>query len=75
MRLSVKTRTPPEDAVAKQLKDAGVEVQTIDETWTRIEAAFWPCQKYGMDHGKSSRKVKLMVKSMVNLMVKLMVIF
>lgn len=25
------TMTPPEDAVAKQLKDAGVEVQTIDE--------------------------------------------
>jgi hypothetical protein len=30
-------RTPPEDAVAKQLKDAGVEVQTIDDTWTRKE--------------------------------------
>ena len=26
-------RTPPDDAVAKQLKDAGVQLQTVDDAW------------------------------------------
>ena len=43
-------RTPPDDAVAKQLKEAGVDVQTIDEA--QLQWA-WSCAVLGRNKSAS----------------------
>ena len=64
-------RTPPEDAVAKQLKDAGVEVQTIDETWTRPLNRAQPSVPWKLGRGwkiiqRKSRKGWFFNRSTIN---------